>query len=382
MHLVTFTNLYPSDDMPRHGIFVQERLRHLIGARGLSATVVALRPTFGGRGGTTHESSSQQTDIAVTYQRVPTVPKLSNWIDPWVWANAAEDAVKAASVGHERDSIIDAHFLYPDGVAATILGRRLGLPVVMTARGSDVNVKCENPIMRRWVRWAAARSEALITVSEDLASKLVAFGVTSPILKVVPNGVDLKAFRPLNSAECKERLGIAGKVVASVGHLIEDKGHMIVVQALAGLPDTTLLVVGEGPDEAKLKALAANLGIADRVRFLGLVPHAEMLHVYSAADALVLLSAREGMPNVVLESLACGTRVVANDVGGVSEVVRNRVAGVVVKERSVSALRAGLTALDRTPTSVASTREYATQFDWSGILPHQVAVYRQALGIG
>ena len=382
MRLVTFTNLYPSEDSPRHGIFVHERLRHLVKYDDIDARVIALRPRIVGQVlRRTATSSYKNVDprIEVIFQRVPNVPKLSNWIDPWTWANAAQRAVEAAIAGCEGQAVLDAHFLYPDGVAATILGRRLGVPVVMTARGSDVNVKCENLVALRWIRWAAARGAALITVSKALATKLEGFGVKSPNLEVIPNGVDLEAFRPVDSTSCRKRLGINGKVLVSVGHLIADKGHMIVIRALAKLPDTSLLVVGEGPEEEALRSAAKDSGVDGRVHFLGLVPHKEMRDIYSAADALVLMSAREGMPNVVLESLACGTRVVANDVGGVAEVVRDTVAGVVVKERSIAALVEGLTLLEKTPATSAATREYALQFDWDQLLRRQAELYRSVL---
>ena len=378
MQLITFTNLYPSAGMPRHGIFVEERLRHLLAEEDIQAQVVALRP-----GPPWSRSNSETIErrigVTVEYCPVPSVRGLSNWIDPWIWAAAAERAVTKAIGCAVGEVILDAHFLYPDGVAAVLLGERLGLPVVLSARGSDVNVKCDNPVMRRWVRWAAARSSALITVSKALSRRLGELGIHAPMLEVVPNGVDLEKFRPLEKQASRRRFGVDGKIIASVGHLVDEKGHQFAIEALRSLPNTTLLVVGEGPRKLHLQQLAARLGVSDRVCFVGLLPHGDMPHLYSAADVLVLPSAREGMPNVILESLACGTRVVATAVGGIGEVMRSAAAGVLISERSAEALVDGLTQLGARPDSVCSVREYATQFSWKNVVGKQRELYRRVL---
>ncbi len=379
MRLLTITNLYPSRDMPRHGIFVEERLRHLLSVGGVQAQVIALRPALPLPRGNEIDIESR-IGIKVEYRRVPTLPKLSNWIDPWLWATAIESTVRQAIEHAGSGVILDAHFLYPDGVAAVILGERLGLPVVVTARGSDVNVKCENAMMRRWMRWAAPRTSAVITVSQALAERLHEHGIRPPVLEVIPNGVDLQKFRPRDREEGRRRFGVSGRVLASVGHLVDDKGHQLAVEALASLPDTQLLIAGNGPRRAHLERLAGRLGVADRVRFAGLVPHEAMPWLYSAVDALVLASAREGMPNVVLESIACGTRVIATDVGGVGEVIGPTEAGVLMASRSPEALLEALGRLEQAPCTRETTRKYAERFGWERMLDRQVALYQSVLG--
>lgn len=378
MRLVTFTNLYPSLDMPRHGIFVEERLRHLLAAGGVQAQVIALRPALPlpRINGLVVE---KRIGIKVEYRSVPSLPKLSNWIDPWLWAAAAAPAVRDAVEFAGDGVILDAHFLYPDGVAAVILGQRLGLPVVVSARGSDVNVKSANPVMRKWMRWAAPRTAAMIAVSEALAERMREVGIEPPMLEVIPNGVDLEKFRPRDRQESRRRFGVSGRVIASVGHLVDDKGHQFAVEALASLPDVELLIAGEGPRRGRLEQLAAKLGVGGRVHFAGLLPHDEMPWLYSAADVLVLASAREGMPNVVLESLACGTRVAATDVGGIGEVVRSAEAGTLMAGRSTAALLEALARLGSQPAAPEATRAYAAQFGWQNIVGRQVALYRTVL---
>ncbi len=379
MHLLTFTNLYPSAALPRNGIFVEERLRQLTATGNVSARVLALRPVPPWRARETF-AAERRHGIDVEYLGVPKVPFATNWLDPLIWAAAAESRARQLVAGRD-DVVLDAHFLYPDGVAAVILGRRLGVPTVMTARGSDVNVKCENPVLRRWVRWAAARCAALITVSRALAAQLERLRIEAPRVEVLPNGVDLQKFQPRDRAAARSRLAVPteGTVLASVGHLIPDKGHHVAIEALTSLPEATLLIVGEGAGRAALAAQARRCGVDARVRFLGLVPHEHLGSVYSAADALVLPSAREGMPNVVLESLACGTPVVATDVGGIGEVLTSPVAGRLMAERTAGALCAALRDLLAAAPPTAEVRAFAQRLGWASVIERQVALYRGVL---
>jgi teichuronic acid biosynthesis glycosyltransferase TuaC len=383
MRLLTFTTLYPSEDRPRHGIFVAERLRQLVASGGVTAQVIALRPSASGFFGANSTAKPRpvgvedHSGIAVHYVNVPTIPALTNWIDPWLWAGAAEAIVKAHRAESAEETILDGHYLYPDGVAAALIGRRLGIPTVITARGSDVNVKGENPVMRRWMRWAGAHCAAIITVSRALAERLSHHRIEAPIVEVLPNGVDLRKFRQLDRTACRARYGASGRVIVSVGHLLADKGHHIAIEALARMPrEAMLLIVGTGPQRDELGKLAERCGVVSRVRFLGLVDHEDMPAVYNAADVLALPSVREGMPNVILESLACGTPVVATNVGGIGEVVTSPVAGELMPERTAGALSAAVAAVAARCVSSAETRAFAEQFGWGRVVERQLDLYR------
>jgi glycosyltransferase involved in cell wall biosynthesis len=248
----------------------------------------------------------------------------------------------------------------------------------MTARGSDVNIKCENLVMRRWVQWAAERCAAIITVSEALATRLVSLGVAADNIHVLPNGVDLEKFRPLSS-DPEQWDAPNGLVLLSVGHLLEGKGHHIVIEALKELPRATLLIVGEGPEQSALRKLCERLGLTSRVRFLGYVPHDQMAGVYSSADFTILASAHEGMPNVVLESLACGTRVIATAVGGIVEVITTDVAGSMMQERCAGAVADCVHGLTKRQHDRRDTREFAERFAWRDTIRKQVMLYERIL---
>lgn len=376
MHLITYTNLFPDKERPRHGVFVRERLNQLVQQPGVDASVVALRPGWQNTG---RISSQADARYPVTYQFVPTLPKVTNWVDPWLWARASTEAVRHF-IGREADGVLlDAHFLYPDGVAATIVGRKLGIPVVLTARGSDVNVKCENPVMRRWIRWSAARSDALITVSEALLGKLRAFGIHCAKMQAIPNGVDIERFAPQDRHASRREFGVGGHVLLSAGHLVREKGHHLAIAAIARLPETTLAVAGEGPEKRNLVALAERTGVRDRVRFLGTVDPQRMPSLYSAADTVILASEREGMPNVIVESLACGTPVVASAVGGIPEVMTSPVAGRLLRDCVESEIVSAVQEIGENASTRQDVREFAMNFRWQPRAAEQVDLYRSVL---
>ena len=112
------------------------------------------------------------------------------------------------------------------------------------------------------------------------------------------NGVDLDLFRPVDRATARRRLGLDHQTLLSVGHLIPRKGYDLVIRALPALSEKYLLIVGDGPERRNLEQLASKLKVQDRVQFLGQISHERLREVYTAADALVLASSREGWANV------------------------------------------------------------------------------------
>jgi glycosyltransferase involved in cell wall biosynthesis len=281
--------------------------------------------------------------------------------------------------GGTRVDAVDAHNLYPDGVAAVWLGQRFGLPVVITARGTDVSLIPNYRIPRRLIRDAMAGAAALIAVSTALKSAMVELGAPVQKVMVLRNGVETAVFTPpADRAGARAALGLTRPTLISVGHLIERKGHDLVIQALRDLPEWGLIVVGEGPERSRLTTLIRTLGLGERARLLGARPHGELPALYGAADALVLASSREGWANVLLESMACGTPVVATNIWGNPEVVQDRAAGVIV-ERSAAAIAEGVRQLAGEPPDRAATRAYAEQFSWDETTSGQLALFRRVV---
>lgn len=389
IRLLVFTTLYPNAAQPRHGVFVEERLRKLVASGRVTASVVAPVPWFPfkhSRFGSYAKFAAAPRDeerfgIRVEHPRYPVVPKVGMNLAPSLLYHALLSVLRRHAAAGDFD-LIDAHYLYPDGVAAVRLGAAVRKPVVLSARGSDVTLIPRYATPRRRVFAAASGAAAVITVSQDLNDKLAGLGVASTKLVTVRNGVDLARFRPLPRDAIRAGLGLTGPVWLTVGHLVEHKGVHLAIASLACVPGATLLVAGDGHEKERLHQLTERLGLAERVRFLGAVAHDDLCRYYNAADVLFHPSEREGMPNVVLESLACGTPVVAAPFDGAAEVIQTTDAGIIAAERSADALVRAWKALQACVPERAATRHFAEEhLDWDAVVEAQCALYARVLGL-
>ncbi|MTJ83690.1 MAG: glycosyltransferase family 4 protein [Telmatospirillum sp.] len=382
IRILTFSSLYPNAAQPVNGVFVENRLRHLVASGAVEARVVAPVPWFPSshpRFGSWARFASapvfeERHGLKVWHPRYPVIPKVGMTAAPTLMYLWTRSLVRTLAADMDFD-LIDAHYFYPDGVAAAMIARDLGKPLVITARGTDINLIPRYALPRAQILRAAARADGLITVCDALKQALAGLGVSPDRIQVLRNGVDLSTFRPGDREEARRELGLSGRVLASVGLLIERKGHHLVIDALARIPDTTLVIAGGGPDRRELENRARSVGVADRVRFLGEIPHHTLPSVYRAADALVLASSREGWANVLLESMACGTPVVASDVWGTREVIGDSEAGILVAGRTADALTEGISRLFSALPDRAATRRYAEQFDWDATTRGQYELF-------
>ncbi len=383
-----FSTLFPSAARPIHGIFVETRLRELLASGGAQTKVLAPVPWFPstnerwGDYARMARTPARETrhGVEVLHPRYLVVPKIGMALVPLTLALASlGPARRLIREGWDFD-LIDAHYYYPDGVAATLLARWLGKPVTITARGTDLNLIPQHALPRRMIQWAARNADASIGVCQALVDVLAGWHIDPAKLHVMRNGVDLQRFRPLPVEPSRKALALeGGPVLLSVGQLIERKGHHLVIDALAELspqhPRAQLIVVGAGEEQANLEARAAERGVADRVRFTGAVPNEQLAIYYSAADALVLASSREGWANVLLESMACGTPVVATNIWGTPEVV-GASAGVLVDERSGPAIAAAAARLLAAPPARDDVRRHAEGFSWQATTDAQLELFR------
>jgi glycosyltransferase involved in cell wall biosynthesis len=387
MKLLTFSTLFPNAQQPNHGMFVETRLRYLVASGQVQSRVVAPVPWFpfsGARFGQYGKyaqvpAREQRNGLAVEHPRYLALPKVGMNVAPLLMARAMRPVLgRILDEGYDFDAI-DAHYFYPDGVAAVMLGKYFNKPVVVTARGTDVNLLPRYRIPRKFILWAAEHARAVITVCSYLKDELVGMGVRPGHITPLRNGVDLQRFAPLDREQARAALGVAGFTLLSVGQLVAHKGHDLAIRALALLPGVSLLVAGSGPDRARLEALARQLGVADRVRLVGPVPQPELRDYYNAADLLVLASEREGWANVLLESMACGTPVVASAVCGTPEVVTAPEAGRLMAARTPDSLAEAVRLLRSAAPERAATRRYAEGFSWDQTTQGQIDLFRNIL---
>ena len=320
--------------------------------------------------------------INILHPRYPVLPKVGMSVSPMFLSSFCFGTVKKIIKSGFNFDIIDAYNFYPDGVAATILGKYFGKPVIITAFGTDINLIPRYPIPRKMIRWAGQQAVAMTSVCEALKDRMIELSINRQKISVILHGVDLNLFAPpKDRSNLRRVLGFTNTTLISVGHLTERKGHDLVIRALLELPDCRLFIIGDGEEEFRLKKLTSDLKVSDRVRFLGHVDQEKLPMYYGAADLLVLASSREGIANVLIESMACGTPVVATSVWGSPEAITTPDAGALVPERTPEALSYGILTVLRNYPDRAATRRHAEQFSWYKTTRQHLTLYEQALRI-
>lgn len=393
MKVLVFSTLYPNARQPSHGIFVENRLRHLLDyAPEVEARVVAPVPWFPSR----HRIFGQYAQYAgvanreerhgieVWHPRYPVIPKIGMQLAPWLMYRAVRGLVRQLREDGFDFDLIDAHYFYPDGVTAMQLADEFDRPFTVTGRGTDLNLIPNFAGPRQKIQQVADRAAHLMTVAGALKGYLLEMGVEDDRVTVLRNGVDLAFFRPYEDrATLRASLGFGARpTLLSVGHLIERKGHHLVIEAMRALPGMALVIAGDGPEDGALRQLVEQWSLKDRVSFAGRLSQERLREHYQAADALVLASSREGWANVLLEAMACGTPVVATPVDGTPEVVAAPAAGQLTLARSAEAVAAAVQALFAALPERTETRCYAEGFSWDDTSRGQLEIFRAAVGAG
>ncbi len=257
--------------------------------------------------------------------------------------------------------VVLGSFIYPDGIAAAWMARLLGLPSVVYALGSDVNVVPDIAGVPAQLRWTLPRVNRVVAVSRDLAARTVALGAPADKVVVIPNGVDRTIFFPQDRATARRELGLPedGRLVLFVGRLEPIKGIDELLPAFTKLaaadPTVRLALIGDGALRARCDRAAADL--PGRILVPGGRPLPEVARWLAAADLLVLPSWNEGTPNVILEALAAGRPVVASRTGGIPDLITAPELGTLSPPRDATALAVALReVLDRPsdPTTISA----------------------------
>jgi teichuronic acid biosynthesis glycosyltransferase TuaC len=286
--------------------------------------------------------------------------------------------------------VIHAHMLVPDGWAAAAMGAELDVPVVATGHRADVlDVPARGARDAAQVERAVETIDQVVTVSAAIGAAAEALGRPRRPIQVIPNGADHEVFHPRDAVEARRRLGLPEdeQVISYVGKLVPRKGVDTLIEALGLLarrPEGAPVLVAAGIGEMRpgLEARAAELGIADRVRFIGKVAHDEVPWVMSAGDVFVLPSLSEGLPTVVCEAMACGVAVVATAVDGTPEAVRDGETGFLVEPRRPAELADALGRVLDQPELAARMRVRAHEiaaelYTWDANARQYEAVYRE-----
>ncbi|MBN2321713.1 MAG: glycosyltransferase family 4 protein [Acidobacteria bacterium] len=292
--------------------------------------------------------------LDVRHPRYFLTPKIGMPLYGYFMAASLLPAVKKLRKEFDFD-VIDSHYVYPDGFASAIIGKDVKKPVIITARGSDINLfqcfRTIRPLLTRCLN----KADRVVTVSRALKDSILDLKVPSEKIHVIPNGVDSKKFHPIPQTEARKALGlpIEKKIILSVGGLVELKGFDILIRAMRILRDVHerqdlyLVIAGYGKEQSRLEKLIRSMNLTASVRLVGVMPHQKLFQLYSAADLFCLASSREGWPNVILESLACGTPVIATNVGGIPEIIRSDRVGLLCERNENSFAETILSALSK-----------------------------------
>ena len=379
IRVLSISTLFPSPARPAFGKFVASQMQALaargdvdlvmINPIGLPPGPLRLREPY--RSLAACPPTSQSSGMMVHHPRYPLIPLIGGDSNPRRMVRALLPQIRQLHAEQPFD-LVDAQFCFPDGPAAMHIARALGVPLTMKARGSDIHYWSSRSSARRQLLEAAEASAGMLAVSEALRRDMVALGFPGDRIRVHYTGLDHGTFRPLDRAEARARLpGLLelappadAPLLVCPGALIAIKGQALALRALASLPGAHLALAGTGPDEGALRGLAGELGIADRVHFLGQVNHAALPVLMSAANAVVLPSEREGLANVWIEALACGAPLVIPYIGGAREVVRDASAGRIVA-REPDAIAGAIRELLRHPPAPDVVAANAARFSWT-----------------
>lgn len=393
-NLLVFSSLFPSIKRPGAGVFIRERMfrvgQHIpiivvspVSWFPLQSIIRYWKPYFRLQ----PDSYEEQDGIKVFYPRFFSVPGIFKHWDGFFMALGVWFFLRKVKKQYDFN-LIDAHFAYPDGYAASLLGKWLNIPVTITLRGTEVPLS-KDPAKKTRMIEALANAERVFSVANSLKEHVVKLGANRDKIEVIGNGVDCKKFYPVDKCEARKKLNIpeSAKVIISIGGLVDRKGFHRVLDVMPELvkefPEIIFLIVGgdspEGGIRNKLEIQVQQLNLLNHVRFLGALPSEELKIPLSAADVFVLATANEGWANVFLEAMACGLPVVTTDVGGNQEVVNSPELGLIVPFGDAKALEKAVTEAIVRQWDKDKILHYATENNWEKRVAVLVNNFRQIM---
>ena len=395
MKILSLTTLFPTRVQPVHAVFVYNRLSHM--AALAEVKVIApipyfplehLRPSY------LYRSQVPRRDrignLEVVYPRYLSIPAILKPLDGIFLFLTALVSVWKIRQSYDFD-ILDTHLAFPDGFAGVLLGKIFKKPVTITLRGHDINVlpSKEFPVRKKMVEFSIQRANLVIGVADALRAKAVSLGTAEAQAMTISNGVDVTRFKPANRCEARKRLNLPHhrRIVLSVGRLVENKGYHLIVEALSilreqGAEIPYLVIVGSPGDQpgyaALLHSTIDQLNMHDHVLLAGAQLNETLSDWYNAADVYCLASRVEGWANVLLESLACGTPVVATNIWGTPEVICSDHYGLLV-ERNSEALAAGISQALAHPWNREELSTYASAQTWDQTARKVIAAFQEII---
>jgi teichuronic acid biosynthesis glycosyltransferase TuaC len=263
--------------------------------------------------------------VPVSHPRYYYTPKVMRRLYGWFYWRSLSHFEARRRPGNRPDIVV-AFWAHPDGEAAVRAARETRVPAVVIVGGSDVLILPKHTGRRACVRRVLSAADLVLAVSENLRSKVIELGIAPEKVVLWTRGIDPSLFSPGDRGEARRRLAIAPSppCLVWIGRMVPVKGLDVLIESCAKLRarnvDYQLYLVGDGPSRRELMAKSDSHGLSDQIRFVGQKLQTDLPDWYRAANLTVLPSRSEGLPNVLRESLACGTPFVASDVGGIKEI--------------------------------------------------------------
>jgi len=391
MRILSISTLFPNPVRPSFGNFVGNQMRAASKCEGVDLTMIspigippwplALRKPYDQLRNIPEQSDV--SGITAHYPKFRLIPKIGGDTNP----GRIVDAVLRLARKLHREApfdLVDASFFFPDGPAAAAVAAALGIPVTIKSRGADIHYWGKRPRALKQMQAAAAQAAGLLAVSKALKRDMIDLGMPEERIHIHYTGLDRERFKPVQRAAARSLVSALpdlnvwpdGPLIVAPGALIARKGQSLAIEALSLLSEGHLALAGTGEDEAALRSQAAALGLADRVQFLGHVNHDTLPQLFCAADMVVLPSASEGLANVWVEALACGTPIIIPDIGGARELVTSANAGRIA-ERTPAAIAEAIEAILADPPTQDEVSQTVSNFSWERNGAAIVDIWRQ-----
>jgi glycosyltransferase involved in cell wall biosynthesis len=385
LRVLSLTTRYPDAERTGAGIFVERQLRALAARDGVEVEViapVALPPfplSLRRRHSLDRELPPEEMQHGLRVHR-PRYLALPH--PPGARPRAIERALRPVLTAL-RDrfpfDLIHAEFFWPEGPAAMLLARHFGVPFTIKARGPEFFAATRRRARARLALEAGRGAAALLAVSEATRQAMIEAGLPAERIAVHRTGIDTARFQPRDRAAAKAALKVTGPLLLCVGNLSARKRQALALDALRLIDDATLILVGGGPERHRLERRVEALGLERRVRLTGSIPNALLPAFYGAADVTLHTARVEGLANVWVESLACGTPVVTTDAGGAREVIDRAEAGRIVPA-DPAAIAAAVGALLAAPPDPAATAATVAELGWERSGAELETILRAAAG--
>ncbi len=345
------TSIFPNRFEINRGVYIKKQIQELaLRNRVTIMAPVPYLPRFlkgGARGFYAEIPIMDHIDgLEIRHPRFFVIPKLLRFLHgPFMFLSLIGEYRRA--VRRERPDVMLGFWAYPDGFATVLLARLFRLPVVVGVLGCDINQLTRPYLHRVMIRWALDNCDQVLSVSDALKRVMVErLGLSPRKVTVIPNGIQEGSFSPQERDRAREMLGLAREeqIALCVARLEPIKGVDVLLRAFARIQRSgrRLVVIGDGGEMPRLRALVEELDLAHRLQLVGARPHEEIPVWMNAADLLVLPSLNEGWPNVLMEAFACGRPVVASRVGGVPEIVCRPALGILTRPGDEEDLARGI----------------------------------------